>query len=141
MKILEDVPLERATIGQIEKAFKERGHVSGQMADKSIRFCLHAHKEAGIKYSDLLSMRKNGSASGKPRTPKPKVEKAKKPEDVKGETKGKDAEEPPNGTIRYPIYFKNKSAGWIQVPEGLNPEDLKVFSLTVDLVKAYAGGK
>jgi len=45
--IVGDLNIEAATSSQLKDAFRTRGHVDGQMAEKAIRFFLTAMKEAG----------------------------------------------------------------------------------------------
>ena len=56
---------------------------------------------------------------------------------------GKRAEEEivQKGTQRYPLYFKNKPAGCIVVPESLTLADCKVIELQMAVLKAYASHK
>jgi hypothetical protein len=147
--IVDGLPLDRATSQQLEKAFRERGHVDGQMLDKAIRFYLHALREAEVKYSDLLAMRKDRPAR-KPRAAKPKAAEQNGSAGAKTGTGAKAhaskgggeppvADEPiPPGTIRFPLYFKGKVPGSILVPDQLDNDDLKVIELTVSVIKAYA---
>jgi hypothetical protein len=150
--IVDGLPLDRATSQQLEKCFRERGHVDGQMLDKVIRFYLHSLREAGVKYSDHLAIRKDRGTK-KPRAPKqkssdPPTRESANGRDQDGRTKKKkstvespDEDIAPPGTKRFPLYFKDKADGMILVPDELDNDDLKVIELTVSVIKAYAGQK
>jgi hypothetical protein len=146
-KIVDGLPLARATSGQLEKCFKGTGNVQGQMLEKAIRFYLHALKEAGVKYSDHLMMRKGKTVkaggskqkSAKIKTAAVAEEKTDKDTETNHSEKLKGGA--PQGMISFPLHFKGKPAGEIRVHKDLNNEDVALIELTVNVIKAYAGQK
>ena len=148
-QIVDGLPLDRATSQQLEKCFREHGKVDGQMADKCIRFYLHALKDAGVKYSALFLIRKDRSGKkSKPRTKPlpngsarlPKPEQKAQP-DTWDENSDDQAEPVAVALHSYPLYFKGKPTGVVRIPEELDNEDLKVIELTLSVIKAYAAQK
>jgi hypothetical protein len=147
-RIVDGLPLDRATSQQLEKCFRDQGKVDGQMLDKCIRFYLHGLKEAGVKYSGLFLIRKDRTA----RKPRPLKTKASpngsgttpKPDPTTDPSPSADgdADDTHDDTfISYPLHFKGKSAGVIRVPKKLDSEDVMLIKLTVPLIEAYAAQK
>jgi hypothetical protein len=143
--ITEGVPIDRASSGQLEKGFRTVGGVDGQMLDKAVRFYLHALKDAGVRYSDHLAMRKDRGGPKKPRQTKPKSDdpKTRRPSNRREDGKDYKDDESGNGTglISFPLFFKGKPVGAIQVPEDVDADDIKLVELQVSVIKAYAAQK
>ena len=50
-----------------------------------------------------------------------------------------DEEVPSEGTIKFPIYFKNKPQGSLVVPAELTGADVNVIESIIPMLRAYAG--
>jgi hypothetical protein len=78
--ILNGLDLQRATPGQLQGKFKAIG-MTGQMAEKVIRFLLAAHESAGRPLSPHLTARSSPSGGkGKPRAGKPRQDRGRERE-------------------------------------------------------------
>lgn len=149
-KIIGDTPIDTATSGQLEKRFREHGKVDGQMLEKCVRFYLHALKDAGVKYSDYLAMRRkkttskrvggNGKKHGKKDQPFKEDAIAGQPDNpgngIAHREQIDDATSP--GLIEQRLFFRGKPTGCIRVPKNLTEDDCKVIELTLAVLKAYA---
>jgi hypothetical protein len=150
-KIIGELPIASATAGQLEKCFKEEGHVQGQMLEKSMRFYIHALKEAGVKYSSYFTTRREKSIRKTAGTGKGNPKKKDEPTVAgNGESEhptaanksppaqGAEDSSIPAGLIEQRLFFKGKPTGCIRVPADLTVEDCKVIELTLAVLKAYA---
>jgi hypothetical protein len=140
-KIVKDLPIERASGGQLEKCFKDNAGVDGQMGDKAIRFYLYALREGGVKYSDHLGIRKSKGTKRAATTRTKPAQSNVKPKEatVQVGTNGADkSDPPPKGTRDFPLFFKGGRDGLIRVPNDLNADDCKMIELSIPLIQAYA---
>jgi hypothetical protein len=142
--ILQRIDLERGTISELEKAFREEMSVSpGQMMTKTIRFFIKAYAEAGFNgISPHITKPKQKT----PRSTSPKngTKKARTPRTAREvPTDAPKAPEIPNGFQRMPI--PGVENGFIQYPANLSVTDCDMFSAAVTMLRAYAtarsGGK
>jgi hypothetical protein len=141
--ILERVDLERGTISELEKAFKEEGVSQGQMLTKTVRFFIKAYTEgAGL-----------GNMSVHITKPKPKARAASKA--TNGDSKargraGKSTEKhtppiapptdtTPKGFARMPI--PGLDDAFIQYPLDLTAAQCTLLEGAVAFLKVYVTGK
>jgi hypothetical protein len=138
--ILERVSLERGTITELEKAFREEMSVApGQMMTKTIRFFVKAYTEAGF---NLMS----------PHITKPKPKKRAPKSTAKSITsektgKSKGAQNPevkkeetvrdvvPSGFSRLPI--PGMDGAFIQYPKDLTEQQCTVLDGAVQMLRVY----
>ena len=124
--------LNLATISpkDLDEAFAAASGLEGTMLERAERFYLKARAEAKLSVSPHLKKRRprtvvkrrNDKGDGKP-----------------GDTRKTNEEDPPEGTIKFPIYFKNKPQGSLTVPADLTGAEVKVIELMIPMLRAYAG--
>lgn len=143
--VIGDLDVSKASVGQLENAFKDATSLEGSMLERVIRFYLKALKDAKFPISPFLLKRKaramvrpRGNGKGGHRS-------VEEPEGIVNSANGTTTElTPPAGTISYPLYFKDKPVGTIIVPKDLEADDVAVIDLTVAILRPYAeqrGGK
>ncbi len=121
---------------QLENAFKDNTSFDGTMLERCIRFYLKSLKDAKVQVSPHLGRKKRTTATPKRNTDKPKAPTLDIPSKPEAKPEREDA--PPQGTIRFPVYFKGKPNGSIVVPESLTSEEVNVIELMIPVIKAYA---
>jgi hypothetical protein len=141
--ILTKVDLERGTISELERAFKDAGVSQGQMLTKTCRFFIKAYTE-GAGFTNM---------SPHITKPKPKARTASKsinPENKGRGRGGKSTENPisptekqsdaiPDGFARMPI--PGLADGFIQYPLDLTVAQCTLLEGAVAFLKVYATGK
>ena len=65
--VIGDMPLENATVAQLDARFRAHSKIDGQLLRRAERFYLHALRVAGSKFSPLFAMRRESSGGGKRR--------------------------------------------------------------------------
>lgn len=135
--ILDGLNVNTGTAKALADAFKNKAHLDGRMLTRAVQFYLAALKEAEISHSPLFKApprtkrnKGNGAANGVKATASKAHKLADPPE-----------EPPEKGTVRYPLYFKDKPAGILVVPQNLSESDCAVIALQIEVLKAYAAQK
>jgi hypothetical protein len=138
--ILERVSLERGTITELEKAFREEMSVApGQMMTKTIRFFVKAYTEAGFNLmSPHITKPKPKKRAAKSTTKSPVSDKngngnASQRADTKPEGPVRDAV--PNGFSRLPI--PGMDGAYIQYPKDLTEQQCTVLDGAVQMLRVY----
>jgi hypothetical protein len=134
------VDVERGTLPDLEKAFKDSGAKPGQMLTKALRFYIKALEDGcGVKVSEHITKQRRGS---KPRNAKPSQK-------LNGKSaKGGGADDPtqltpppltrneaPEGFSRIPI--PGVEQGHIQYPVGLTEAQFLMYEAGVAFLKSY----
>jgi hypothetical protein len=130
--VIHELNMATITPKDLDDAFIAASRLEGTMLERAERFYLKARADAKLPTSPHLLKRKprtvvkrsNGKSSSNG-----------KPSDVKIPT----TESIPQGTIKFPIYFKGKPQGSLVVPENLTASDVSVIELMIPMLKAYAG--
>jgi hypothetical protein len=129
--ITQNIVLESATRGQIEQIFED---ASAQMKDKCIRFFLMANKEAGIKYSPYLSIRR--------RLPKKRIEKTtpkhKTTAKDENELAKKSTNEKQTPADMYDLQIPNTPGSFIRVPNNITTEQVVLVKAAVTFLEIMA---
>lgn len=138
--ITDELDIKTCSSAKLKEAFKQTG-IEGSTLTDAIRFFIKACQDARMPLSNYLltpqpRTRKNGSGVRKSERPKRSNDKG----NGKTVTTHKPKEEDlPEGTIRFPIYFKNKPQGSLTVPAELTGADVRVIELMIPMLRAYAG--
>ncbi len=134
--IVGQVDIERGTLPELEKAFRDAGVPAGQMLMKSIRFYLKALSDCGVTVSPHItkarprtaSGKKNGGAKSKAKTksktPPPPATGTETPTGI------------PTGFERLPI--PGVPEAYIQYPADVNETTCTLFESMIAVLRTYA---
>lgn len=130
-EIVDGMPMENATQGQLNKCFREKASVEGQMLQKCVRFYLHALKEADVKYSPHFVMRQattgktSNQGGSRKKFVRPKLKKTDKKE---GKTNVLPETPPVSGLLPIPIPSPENPQRVLYVPGDLTIDDCTMIN-------------
>jgi hypothetical protein len=137
--ILNRVDLERGTISELEKAFREEMSVSaGQMMTKTVRFFVKAYTD-GAGFGNLSSyITKPKPKTARASTPKNGAKKTRTggAKDAQTSSQAPKSQEVPSGFHRTAI--PGVPEGFIQYPAELSVADCDMFDAVMTMLRAYA---
>lgn len=135
--LVDELPLENATQGQLNKCFREKGSVDGQMLSKCVRFYVHALKESGEKFSPHFSLRKESSNGTRKRKASRKKTTKNKPDEDQSPPINPVERNTPTGMIDFPIPMGDVT-GHIRVRGDLTMEQFPMVEAMLNAVKVLA---
>lgn len=141
-RIASGVNLEKGTLGDIEKAFRESG-IEGSTTGKAVGFYLRGMEEAGVAISPYMKAKRGPGPGGK-RKPRnggaPKVKTSGKPTGGESDSSKVERDDaPPSGFERLPI--PGRPGAFIQFPRDLNASDVKLFKAQVAMLEIVLEGE
>jgi len=133
--VLGNFDIEAGTLPDLEKKFRDAGMPSGQMLTKAIRFYIKAQQDCGVPVSEHIT-------KPRPRTRKPKDQKARKPEG-KQEHQNTNTGTPPRAADTVPSNCERQTipfveGGFIQYPKNLTETDVTMFEAMISVLRTYA---
>ncbi len=135
--IVGDLPIDKATQGQLSEKFRSAG-VDNQVLKKCMRFYVHLLATAGIKYSPHFSMRQESPTVPRKTAKKTKQEKP----DATKKNSGDHGDPPPDATpkdmLDLPLPWKEFPGCFIRVSQKITPEQIPLFDTMANVVKQLA---
>jgi hypothetical protein len=139
--VVGDLPVDNATVAQLDARFRAHSKLDGQMLRKAERFYLHALRDAGVKYSPLFAMRRDSTGSNGRRKVATKKNIAETPPPPKPRS-GSHEQEPktvelPKGMIDVPFPIGDKQC-FIRVPLSITTKQMPMVQAALGMVAAMA---
>jgi len=139
--VVGDLPVDNATVGQLDAKFRAHSKLEGQMLRKAERFYLHALRDAGTKYSPLFAMRRESTGNGSKRKSASKKASSEPQKPAMHHRRDADPQKPsevaPAGMIDIPIPIDD-TASYIRVPRDIVTEQMTVVQAAIAMVTAMA---
>ena len=129
--ILGEVKITNTTRARLTSCFTSAGVKAGQMTEKSMRFYIHALKDAGVKVSEHVTKASRKAAKRKAAPKKP----AKRDQGDGTPPPPPSSTTPAEGFARLPI--PGVDGGYIEYPKNLSEADCVMYETMVGALRKY----